>query len=78
MAMPEVLFSLGLAQNVPHESSIGVLEGGTETGPGAEVGEVEGDVVGLGQRVEVDVVETKEVVRTEGSKSGHGSRVAYK
>ena len=71
MTVPKIFSSFGLAQDITHHSPVRILKSGTETGPGAQVGEVEGDVVCFGERVKVDVVEAEQVVRTKGTESRH-------
>jgi hypothetical protein len=50
---------------------VGALDGSEERGPAREVGEVEADVVGLGQGVEVGEVEAEEIERLEGAEGRH-------
>jgi hypothetical protein len=71
MAVPQLPFPLSLPEDIPHESTRGVFHDGAEGGPGGQVLKVEGDVVGLCERVQVNVIELEQVIALKGSNGGH-------
>ena len=65
MPVPQLRLPFSFTKDVAHHSAIRVLESSTQAGPGGDVLGVEGDVVRLCQRVQVNVVEAEQILSTK-------------
>ena len=72
--VPVLPLALRFAQDVPEDPAAGPLGREAVLGPLGQVAQVEAEVVGLGEDVEVHLVEVQEVVAAEPPDRRHGSR----
>jgi hypothetical protein len=73
--VPELSFALGFAKYIAHKTPGGVFHGGAESRPGGQVLEVEWDVVGLGQGVQVNVIESEQIIALKRTNGCHLEQV---